>query len=129
MSGKILIVDDDADFVEAMTSILESKGYTVISAANGTEGFAKAKETSPDLMLLDVMMSTKTEGFDLARNLKNEGSTKDIPVIMITGIRRDMNLPFGFEPDPDYLPVKALLEKPIKPDDLINAVEEHIKKH
>ena len=129
MSGKILIVDDDADFVEAMTSILESKGYGVISASNGTEGFAKAKETAPDLMLLDVMMSTKTEGFDLARNLKSENSTKDIPVIMITGIRKDMNLPFGFEPDPDYLPVKALLEKPIKPDELIRAVEAHIKTH
>jgi CheY-like chemotaxis protein len=128
MGEKILIVDDDADFVEAMTSILESKGYGVISASNGTEGFAKAKETSPDLMLLDVMMSTKTEGFDLARNLKGENSTKDIPVIMITGIRKDMNLPFGFEPDPDYLPVKALLEKPIKPDDLLKAVEKHIKK-
>lgn len=129
MAGKILIVDDDADFVDAMTSILESKGYGVISASNGTEGFAKAKETSPDLMLLDVMMSTKTEGFDLARNLKSENSTKDIPVIMITGIRKDMNLPFGFEPDPDYLPVKALLEKPIKPDELISAVEAHIKTH
>ena len=129
MAGKILIVDDDNDFVEAMTSILESKGYGVISASNGTEGFAKAKETSPDLMLLDVMMSTKTEGFDLARNLKSENSTKDIPVIMITGIRKDMNLPFGFEPDPDYLPVKALLEKPIKPDELIRAVEENITKH
>jgi len=129
MAGKILIVDDDNDFVEAMTSILESKGYGVISASNGTEGFAKAKETLPDLMLLDVMMSTKTEGFDLARNLKSENSTKDIPVIMITGIRKDMNLPFGFEPDPDYLPVKALLEKPIKPDELIRAVEENITKH
>ena len=129
MAGKILIVDDDSDFVEAMTSILESKGYSVASAPNGTEGFAKAKETLPDLMLLDVMMSTKTEGFDLARNLKGENSTKDIPVIMITGIRKDMNLPFGFEPDPDYLPVKALLEKPIKPDELIRAVEENITKH
>ena len=129
MAGKILIVDDDNDFVEAMTSILESKGYSVVSASNGTEGLAKAKEEKPDLMLLDVMMSTKTEGFDLARNLKNEASTKDLPVIMITGIRKDMNLPFGFEPDPDYLPVKALLEKPIKPDELIKAVEQNINKH
>ena len=128
MAGKILIVDDDNDFVEAMTSILESKGYSVVSASNGTEGLAKAKEEKPDLMLLDVMMSTKTEGFDLARNLKNEESVKDLPVIMITGIRKDMSLPFGFEPDPDYLPVKALLEKPIKPDELLKAVEENINK-
>ncbi len=128
MAGKILIVDDDTDFVEAMASILESKGYSVISASNGTEGLDKAKKESPDLMLLDVMMSTKTEGFDLAKNLKNEASTRDLPVIMITGIRKDMNLPFGFEPDPDYLPVAALLEKPIKPDELLKAVEANIKK-
>ncbi len=128
MAGKILIVDDDMDFVEAMASILESKGYRVVSASNGTEGLAKAKEEKPDLMLLDVMMSSKTEGFDLAKNLKNEASTRDLPVIMITGIRKDMNLPFGFEPDPDYLPVAALLEKPIKPDELLKAVEANIKK-
>ncbi|MFA5097172.1 MAG: response regulator [Candidatus Margulisiibacteriota bacterium] len=128
MAGKILIVDDDMDFVEAMASILESKGYSVVSASNGTEGLAKAKEEKPDLMLLDVMMSSKTEGFDLAKNLKNEASTRDLPVIMITGIRKDMNLPFGFEPDPDYLPVAALLEKPIKPDELLKAVEANIKK-
>ena len=74
------------------------------------------------------MMTTKSEGFDVAKLLKNETVTKDIPVILITGIKRDMNLPFGFELDDDWLPVKAVLEKPVKPDVLLKTVEEHIKK-
>ena len=124
----ILIIDDDADFVEAMSSLLEAKEYQVISAPNGKEGFLKAKNEVPDLILLDVMMSTKSEGFDLAREFKSDAKTKDLPVIIITGIRKDMNLPFGFEPDEDWLPVKSILEKPVKPEALLKAVEENIKK-
>lgn len=127
MAKKILIVDDDADLVEAITSLLESKGYEVISAPNGEEGFQKAKSLSPDLMLLDVMMTRKTEGFDVVRNIKSSTETRDIPVVMITGIRKDMNLPFGFEPDSDFLPAQAVLEKPVKPEKLIETVEKHIR--
>ncbi|MFA6216886.1 MAG: response regulator [Candidatus Omnitrophota bacterium] len=128
MSKKILIIDDDADFVEAITTLLDAKGYEVTSAPDGEEGFKKAKSSVPNLILLDVMMATKTQGFDIAVNLKKEAKTKDVPVVMITGIKRDMNLPFGFEPDEDWLPVKAVLEKPVKPEVLLKAVEEHIKK-
>jgi CheY-like chemotaxis protein len=128
MSRKILIIDDDADFVEAISTLLDAKGYEVSSASDGEEGFKKAKASVPNLILLDVMMATKTQGFDIAVNLKKEAKTKDVPVVMITGIKRDMNLPFGFEPDEDWLPVKAVLEKPVKPEVLLKAVEDHIKK-
>jgi len=128
MAKNVLIVDDDADFVEAMATLLEAKGYQIATAGNGKDGFEKAKKDLPDLILLDVMMATKTEGFDLALNLKNNAKTKDVPVVMITGIRKDMNLPFGFEPNDDWLPVKAVLEKPVKPEVLLKTVEEHIKK-
>lgn len=128
MSKKVLIIDDDTDLVEAITTLLEAKGYEVSSAYSGKEGFEKAKTINPDLVLLDVMMATKTEGFNIAKDLKSNDSTKDIPVVMITGIRKDMNLPFGFEPDPDWLPVKALLEKPVKPEVLLRTVEDNIRK-
>ena len=127
MSGKILIVDDDAEFREAMGTLLQAKGYTVVSADNGQEGFKMAKSETPNLILLDVMMTHKSEGFDIARSLKNDNATREIPVVMITGIRREMNLPFGFEPDSDWLPVKAVLEKPVKPEVLLKAVSENIK--
>jgi CheY-like chemotaxis protein len=128
MPNKVLIVDDDNDFVEAIFNLLEAKGYEVISASNGKDGFLEAKKHLPALILLDVMMTTKSEGFDVAKQLKNENLTKDIPIVLITGIRRDMGLPFNFEPDEDWLPVKAVLEKPIKPGVLLKTVEENIKK-
>ncbi len=126
MPKKVLIIDDDSDFVEAISTLLEAKGYEVISAAEGKSGVSKAKEQLPGLILLDVMMTTKSEGFDVAKQLKDDQRTKDIPVILVTGIKRDMNLPFGFEPDTDWLPVKAVLEKPVKPDVLLKAVEVNI---
>jgi len=128
MPHKVLIVDDDSDFVEAISMLLEAKGYQVISAPEGKTGFSEAKKQLPGLILLDVMMATKSEGFDVAKQLKEDKSTKDIPVVLITGIKRDMNLPFGFEPDENWLPVKAVLEKPVKPDLLLKTVEEYIKK-
>ena len=127
MSKKILMVDDDPDFIEATSTLLEAKGYEVISAGNGKDGFEMAKKNAPDLILLDVMMTTKTEGFDIARNLHNDETTKNIPVITITGIRKDLNLPFGFEPDANWLPVKAVLEKPVKPETLLKAVADNIR--
>jgi CheY-like chemotaxis protein len=126
MPGKVLIVDDDPEIVEAMTNLLDAKGYTVVSATNGKEGVETAKKEKPGLILLDVMMTTKSEGFDVARSLSKDESLRSIPVVLITGVRREMNLPFGFEPDPDWLPVKAVLEKPVKPDTLLKVVEENI---
>ena len=127
MSGRILIVDDDPDFREAMATLLEAKGYEVETAPDGEAGLAKAREISPDLILLDVMMSGTTEGFDVARKLHAEDRLKNIPVVMTTGIRKDMNLPFGFEPDDDILPVKEVLEKPVKPETLLSAVAKHMR--
>lgn len=128
MSKNVLMIDDDADLTESVVNLLEAKGYKVDSAPNGIEGVAKAKANTPDLILLDVMMTTKDEGFDVARELKNVESLKDTPVIMVSGVRREMNLPFGFEPDDAWLPIKQFLEKPVKPNELLEAVAKHIKK-
>ena len=111
-----------------MSMLLDSKGYSVISANDGTKGFELAKSEKPGIILLDVMMVGKTEGFELARKLKKEDSTKDIPVVLVSGIRKEMNLPFKFEPDDEMLPVRAFLEKPVKPETLIKTVEDNIKK-
>jgi CheY-like chemotaxis protein len=126
MPGKILIVDDDPEIVEAMTNLLDAKGYTIVSASNGKEGVEMAIKEKPGLILLDVMMTTKSEGFDVARSLNKDAVLKNIPVVLVTGVRREMNLPFGFEPDADWLPVKAVLEKPIKPDQLLKIVADNI---
>jgi two-component system, OmpR family, alkaline phosphatase synthesis response regulator PhoP len=127
MSGKkILIIDDDPDFVDSIRAVLEARGYKVESAPDGTEGFKKAKEIIPNLIILDVMMTKNTEGFEVSREFQKDEDLKSVPIIMITGIREQMNLAFGFEPDGTWLPVKAVLEKTIKPDQLLAKVAEFI---
>jgi two-component system, OmpR family, alkaline phosphatase synthesis response regulator PhoP len=128
MAKKVLMIDDDAEFIDAITNILDAKGYDVVSAADGKDGIAKAKQEKPDIILLDVMMTTKSEGFDVARELSKDANLKNTPVVMLTGVRKEMNLPFGFEPDPDWLPVTVFLEKPVKPETLLKTIEENIKK-
>lgn len=128
MANKVLMIDDDPEFVEAISNLLDAKGYDVHSASNGKEGVAKAKAENPDIILLDVMMTTKNEGFNVARELHDDEKLREIPIVVMTGIRREMNLPFGFEPDETWLPVKRVLEKPVKPEVLLGAVSEHIRK-
>ncbi|NLK42200.1 MAG: response regulator [Planctomycetes bacterium] len=127
MAKKVLVIDDDSDFVESIVNLLEARGYVVASASNGKEGVEKAKTEKPDVILLDVMMTTKDEGFNVAREMHQIEDLKDTPVIMVTGVRKEMNLPFGFEPDETWLPVKQVLEKPIKPEVLLNAVADAVK--
>jgi len=128
MAKKVLMIDDDPEFVEAISNLLDAKGYDVHTASNGKEGVAKAKAENPDIILLDVMMTTKNEGFSVARELHDNETLKSIPIIIMTGIRREMNLPFGFEPDETWLPVKRVLEKPVKPEVLLAAIAENIRK-
>jgi CheY-like chemotaxis protein len=127
MNTKILVVDDDIDFREATRVLLEAKGFAVISASDGDEAYAKAKADGPALILLDVMMAHESEGFETARKLREDPATNSIPVILVTGIRRKMNLPFGPEPDDHWLPVKAVLEKPVKPEVLLRTINEALK--
>jgi CheY-like chemotaxis protein len=127
MAKKVLVIDDDNDFVESVVNLLEARGYTVTAASNGKEGLEMAKAKKPDLILLDVMMTTKDEGFNVARELQAIDGVKGTPVIMVTGVRKEMNLPFGFEPDETWLPVKQILEKPVKPETLLSAMADALK--
>lgn len=128
MRNKILMIDDDNDFVEAMKLLLESNGYDVITASNGQEGFAKVKQESPDLILLDMMMSYKTEGADIAQAVSQDAATQACPIILITGAHRDMNFPMELRPDREDLPVKAVVEKPVKPQELLNLIKTNLDK-
>jgi len=124
---KILLIDDDVDFIYLNKVFLKSKGYQVIAAYNGEEGIKKAKETKPDLIVLDVMMTRMTEGFDISRKIRMDEELKDIPVIMLTGIRKKERLPWTFEPDDSWLPVTKFLEKPISPQRLLEEIKKIIE--
>jgi two-component system alkaline phosphatase synthesis response regulator PhoP len=127
MSGtakRILLVDDDPEFTDSTRAILASAGYEVQAVHDGTDGLARAVAERPDLMILDVMMSTDTEGFDICRRVRETRELDGMPVLMLTGIRREMNLPFGFEAGDEMLPANKVLEKPIAPATLLREVGE-----
>lgn len=126
MGYKVLMIDDDEEYVTAITCFLETHGYSVVSAFNGKDGMTLAQSEHPDIILLDNMMTTDLEGIELARTLHAETKLKDIPVIMITGMRKAMNLPFEVKPVDNWLPVKAVLEKPVKLDDLLQTIEANL---
>lgn len=127
---KILIIDDDPDIVEAMRMPLEANSYKVISARNGTEGLEKVRTESPDLILLDVMMDTDTEGFHVAYQLRSEGPDseykeyKNVPILIITAISKEKGMDFSMDGDETFLPVDGFIEKPIQPKDLLGKVSE-----
>jgi CheY-like chemotaxis protein len=124
--AKILIIDDDPDMVLAARLCLEGAGHAVIEASNGTDGLKKIEAEKPDLVILDVMMDTTTEGFQLALKLRNPDPAsayvtyRNIPILMLTAIHNTTPLRFG--PDEDYLPVDAFIDKPLDPDDLVRKV-------
>jgi len=119
---KILLVDDDKEFVESTKEVVSAEGYEVHVAYDGASGVALAKKVKPDLMILDVMMATDTEGFDVSRDIPKIPELKKMPVIMMTGIREKMHLAYKFEPDEAWLPVKAVLEKPVPPERLLEEI-------
>jgi two-component system, OmpR family, alkaline phosphatase synthesis response regulator PhoP len=121
---KILLIDDDADFVEMNRIVLEKNGYQVSAAYNGKEGCRKAKAEKPDLIILDVIMLTKSDGFDTSRELRRSPETQAIPIIMLTSVNE--TVPFKFEPDETWLPVNIFLDKPVKPQMLIEQVKKMI---
>jgi CheY-like chemotaxis protein len=123
---RILLVDDDRDFVQSTRDLLESEGYEVIAAHDGESGLQTAIREKPDLMLLDVMMATNTEGFEVSRKIPQTPELARMPVIMVTGVRRALTLPFAFEPDDTWLPVSDILEKPVAPRALLEAIRKRL---
>ncbi|MFZ1984167.1 MAG: response regulator, partial [Desulfatitalea sp.] len=89
-ANDILIIDDDRDLVNSMRIVLESKQYQVRTAHNGKEGYRKIEEQVPDLIILDVMMATDTEGFDLAYKLRNQDRYREVPILMLTSFTQKM---------------------------------------
>ena len=122
---KILIVDDDADFASAIRAILESENYTVITASDTAEGMEKIRTEKPDLAILDVMMNTWQDGFDMSRELKNNPEFKNMPILMLTGAKDKTGIDFkSAVGDPDWLPVDGFLDKPVEPEQLLSKIKE-----
>lgn len=123
--AKILLVDDDEDFVAITRTVLESESYEVLVARDGDEGLKRARADAPDLILLDIIMPAK-DGFTVAEHLKKSPDLSAIPVLMLTSYTQrrgetaiSVQRGFGLETE-DYI------EKPIRPEDLLAKVAEHL---
>ena len=123
-NSKILIIDDDQDLTSALQAVLESNQYSVSVASNPDEGMEKLNAEKPDLIILDVMMTTWQDGFDMARSLKKNAKFKAIPILMLTGIEDKTGLEFKSEAgDEEWLPVEVFLDKPVDPETLLAEVK------
>ncbi len=124
--AKILIIDDDPDFVKSTGIVLKSSGYEVVEAYSGKEGLEKAKSEKPDLYIIDLMMETYSEGSNVVDALIKDEETRDKPRIMITSV--DLKGPWDSYPQDDWLSCDFILQKPVAPQDLIGYVEKASKK-
>ena len=121
---KILVVDDDPDFALVCRSILESEGYQVFATANGKAALKMMRQDKPDLILLDVMMSTTLEGVDVSREIESDPNLKGVPVVMISSIATS-EYASAF-PDDERIPIDSWISKPIQPAVLLKTVKRFV---
>jgi DNA-binding response OmpR family regulator len=115
--AKIAIIDDDPDILDASSLVLTSKGYEVVTATNPDDGYKIVKESSPDLIILDVMMNEPDDGFFLAQKFRKNNILS--PIIMYTSVSKSLGMDFGIN---ELVPVDEFVEKPISPEQLIEKV-------
>lgn len=122
-NANILIVDDDPDFAVMVKTVLEGDNHTVDTAPGRTEGMEKLKAGKPDLLILDVMMAGWSDGFEMAREIRQNPEYKDMPIIMLTGVEQRTGIGFkSTAGDPEWLPVDAFHDKPVEPKVLLSEV-------
>lgn len=125
---RILLVDDDVDFVDGLRIALGKAGFEALSASGTKEAMKVLGSEDIALVILDVMMSTPDEGFRLARSLRADGRTRRIPIIMLTAVNEanaQKGLVFRYserDRDETWLPVDRFIDKPARAGDIISAV-------
>ena len=123
--AKILVVDDDPDFVEFTRIVLEREGHTVVSATGGGEALDKIADETPDLIVLDVIMDTVLDGLSVSRALGEHAEYKQIPIVMITSIANSDYAELF--PTDEYIHLDTFLVKPVAPDRLVKEVNRLLK--
>ena len=121
---KVLVVDDDFDFQEVHRLVLESKGFEVSSAYDAEEAIREITEDRPDIVILDVMLPDGYEGFEVARQVREDFGDRELPILMLTSIHTRKPVPYRFAPDDEYLPVDVFLDKPVEPEQLADKLTE-----
>jgi len=122
--GKILIIDDNPDFLFTTETFLKRNGHTTITAEDGKKGIELAEKEHPDLVLLDVMMETLFSGFEVCKQIRSDPRLKDIPIIGISGMADELGVPFEKDRDKEYFSPDAFFEKPVDKAKLLEKITE-----
>jgi DNA-binding response OmpR family regulator len=124
---RILIIDDDPDFVEVTKVLFETRQYQVSTAYDPEEGWAKLEQETPDALILDVMMGRGAEGFVVARKIRKDSRFDKMPILMLTSMREQTGFDFpGERIHSKFLPVDDYIEKGIDPQALLDKVEQQL---
>jgi len=128
--AKILVVDDDLDFIEISKLSLEGQGYQILSAFNAKEGWKMVEKQKPDLIIMDLMMERLDSGMALSQQIKGHPQYTAIPILMLTSIARDTGMDFTPRTGEDLrkLNVDDFSSKPIKVHVLLEKVEKLLAK-
>ena len=122
---KILIVDDDPDFVDATRMVLEKEGHAIVRAGSGSEGYERVVAEKPDLVILDVMMDSVLDGLSMSQQMYEDASTREIPILMVTSIA---NTDYAdLFPTDETIHIRAFMSKPINPAGLIKQVNKLLR--
>ncbi len=119
---KILLVDNDVDFVDLNKAVLENHGFEVVTAFSGREGIDKVKVEHPDLIVLDLMMEKHDAGFSFAKQIKADPIYKRIPILMLTSVAEVTGFGFSQELDGYWMKTDDYAEKPIMPEELVRRI-------
>ena len=123
---RILIVDDDQDYGDALRIVLENNGYEVNHVLNIRDGQKALEGEKPNLIILDVMMDRHTDGFDFCYDLKHDEACRTIPIMMVTAVTEKTGFKFSPETDGEYLEADAYVAKPIPVVELLSRVNKMI---
>jgi CheY-like chemotaxis protein len=121
---KILVVDDDPDVLFAVQAHLEQAGYRVLVAKTGMEAMQRVQFDKPDLIILDLMIERHDTGFTVAKSIKTDPATRDIPIIMVSAVREKTGFAFSQERDGHWMKTSVFLEKPYDPDVALQKIRE-----
>jgi CheY-like chemotaxis protein len=127
-SGKILLVDDDLDFLEMHRAVLHNHGYEVLTAMSGQEGLERVRAEMPDLIILDLMMEKHDAGFSFSKTLKTDPLFKKIPILMVTSVAEATGYRFSLEEDGYWMKTDDFLDKPVPPAVLLDRVGKLLEK-
>jgi len=125
---RILIIDDDVDFVDLNRAVLENNGFEVETAFSGREGLDKVQFEAPDLILLDLMLEKHDTGFSFARSIKGDPRYSEIPILMISAVAGETGYDFSQDLDGYWMKTDDFVSKPVEPEELVKRINALIEK-